>query len=301
MTSKRFVFLSFCLTFAVVSLFVCFNLYMNEFGLYGDAHGKQWRIWTYNRASKYLFSLNYIPANFDGILIGSSSSAVMLDTRKIKGARLYNLSMNGANACEVAAAAINALERGKMKYLIVCLDPYFFKDSMMKTSEFSSGLEKSLYGSLFTIRFYLYKLTYMLFPESDPYRESWWGYRMIIGDAPPVVDMERPGAKTEYFIDPKALKCLQEVLCVARKEGVSILAYSHPKPNNEYLANMNAYADFLAKIAALFSPLDQVWSFNTPEFAALTGNATSFSDHVHLSETGAEMVMQEIEKRLSVH
>lgn len=297
MTSKRFVFLAFALTALMALLMVGFNMSMDEFALHGDATGKERRIWTYNRASKFLLSLNYIPTNFDGILIGSSSSATMLDTRKIKGSKIYNLSMNGANVCEVAPAAINALERGQMKYLIVCLDPYFTKDSMMKTSELSPTLETSALGSLFTVRFYLYKIKNTLFPQSDPYRESWWGHRIIIDDKPPV-DTQSRGKKVDYPIDPKAFECLEEVIKVARHKGVSIFGYFHPKPINTYTANKENYAAFRSRMESLFLVEDHIWDFNTPEFAGLTENSASFSDQAHLSKSGAEMVLKEMEKRI---
>lgn len=299
MTFKRFVFLSLLLPACIALLFVGFNVGMNEFGLYGRVQAGERRVWSYERATKYLFSLNYIPKNFSGLLIGSSSSVVMLNTRKIKGARLYNLSMNGANVCEVAPAAINALERGHMRQLVICLDPYFTKDSMMKTSELSKNIKTSAYGSLFNIRFYLYKVLYSMHPETDPYRDSWWGYRLMFQSGEHNNDLPRQiNNNRSIAIDKNAVACLKNVIDTAHKNNVLVFAYFHPRRRQDAFTSSSAYATFEVQMKALFSSQDRVFDFNTPDFYFLTEDAAAFYDNVHLTEKGADAVLKEIERNL---
>jgi len=277
---------------------VGFNVYMDEFGLYGDVQAGEKRVWTYNRATKYLLSLNYIPKNFDAILIGSSSSAAMLDTRQIKSVTTYNLSMNGANICEVAPAAINALEKGEMRFLIVCLNPYLTKNSMMKTSELSPHLLKSTYGSLFTIRFYMYKRLYTLFPEKDFYRDSGWGYLLIDPERTKMTQKEVnkhaasiASNSVPLFIDPVATKCLQNILETARKKDTTILAYYHPMPKKVLDATRNKYLSYQKQIQELFTPDDTLIDLNSSRYDYLTEDISLFHDTVHLTKKGGDAVL----------
>jgi len=73
------------------------NVYMNGYGLFGDVKEKFITLWHNERTSKYLFSFNYIPSNFEGMLIGSSVSD-NLNTKKISKFKVYNASINGGNA-----------------------------------------------------------------------------------------------------------------------------------------------------------------------------------------------------------
>ncbi len=304
MTSKRFVLLCIVSTLAACASILAFNFFMDDFGLYRTHQPGERRVWTYNRATKYLFSLKYIPENFDAILIGSSSSAAMVDTRKISDAATYNLSMNGANICEVAPAALNALNRGRMRYLVVCLDPYLTKNSMMKTSELNPQLQRSALGSLFTMKLYLYKLVYTLCPSKDSYRDSWWGYKLLDGrQAARGGDEQANTAATEpesLHIDDKALEYLEKILEAARSRNTTILAYFHPRFKNDGSEQDQAHLEYKARIIRLFKPQETVLDLNGPEFAHLTGNSDFFHDGVHLTAKGGEMVCSIIERMMRI-
>jgi len=302
LTSKRYALTALFLIAAISSSFVLFNMWIDEFGLYGDATGQNRRIWTYNRASKYLLSLNHIPANYEGILIGSSSSASMIDTRLLKGHRIYNLSMNGANICEVSKAALKALKSGKMKNLLICLDPYLTRNSHMKTSELRPDLKKDTLGSLFMVKFYLYKLWYTLQPEKDPYRESWQGHRTFLPSEK--IDMRKifekemalPVNLRARTIDPKAKECLKQVIDTAHEEDVAILAYFHPRSEPDL--RQIAYGDFRKEMLKLFEHNDRIIDMTGPDYAFIRHDPRSYNDHVHLSAAGAKQVLDLLRKDL---
>src|SRR5271168_458303 len=96
-TSKRWLTYVLLIVAAVSVAGVVLNYRINVFGVFGDVSGKTYRSYlNEDREAKYLFSFNYIPTNFDGIMIGSSISGNW-DTRKIQLAKTYNLSIDGAN------------------------------------------------------------------------------------------------------------------------------------------------------------------------------------------------------------
>ena len=301
MTSKRYSLLCFGLVAALSTGFIGFNVAIDEFGLHRTTKAGELRIWTYNRATKYLFSLKHIPENYEAILIGSSSSATMLDTRKISKSLTYNLSMNGANICEVAPAAFNAIQKGKLRYLIICLDPYLTKDSHMKTGELSPGLVPSTYGSLFTIRLYCSKLLFTAFPQWDMYRDSWNGYRLTESSGSvSIEDIERTAAELRLetgslIIDSIALTCLQNTLDAARAKGISIIAYHHPVPDQIFKAGSKRYLEYRKVMNALFTDEDVVLDLNVQGHIYLTGDSTNYHDSIHLTRKGGNAVLSALE------
>ena len=57
-----------------------------------------------------------------------------MDTKKLTGYKIYNLSMTGANFSELKYAIDNILSYGSIKLFIICLDPYITKDSGTKSA-----------------------------------------------------------------------------------------------------------------------------------------------------------------------
>ena len=64
--------------------------------------------------AKYLVNERYVPANFDGSIIGPSSSANW-DVSSLAGARIYNESIPGGNAAEEQMLVKRALDKGHFK------------------------------------------------------------------------------------------------------------------------------------------------------------------------------------------
>lgn len=85
--------------------------------------GRKLMIYANERTSKYLFGYRYIPANFDGILIGSSISDNW-DISKIQESHVYNISIASGNITEERLVAENVFARGRMKLAIFCIHTY---------------------------------------------------------------------------------------------------------------------------------------------------------------------------------
>lgn len=284
--------------------FVGFNVAMNEFAMYGDPSGQEYRIWGYERATKYLFSQNYIPANFDGLLIGPSASDVMVDTRRLPG-RIYNLSLNGGNVCELKALFDNVVQKRKLKRLVICLSPYILKDCEMKTAEIDPGLKQSILGSVFTFRFYLKKAKALTHPEIDVYRESWWGYRLndpgVRGlDVAKAIRTSVESYTLDTAIDPEALEAFGSILADARKVGTEILIYHHPIPAPLFDRVAGRYDEFRQGVAPLLADGEKVVDFNTKQYQWFTDDYDNFSDPSHLSAKGAGKLLDVLRQALEL-
>ncbi|MGD0280244.1 MAG: hypothetical protein ABSC11_13195, partial [Smithella sp.] len=157
MTSKSFFLKTILLSLTIISGIMLFNLYMNEYGLFGDVRGKSKIFCNNERTSKYLLSYKYIPTNFEGILIGPSLSD-NLNTKDISGFKIYNTSISGGNISELKLIAENVIQKGNLKFIIICLNYYITKDHGCKTSHMNPQEYWGSLGSKETIKLYIERI-----------------------------------------------------------------------------------------------------------------------------------------------
>lgn len=291
---------------------VSFNIYMNEYGLFGNAKGKSIKVWNNERTSKYLLSYNYIPANFEGILIGPSVSD-NLDTKKISGFKIYNASINGGNISELKYVAENVIQRGSLKFIIICLTPYITKDSGRKTSYIRSREYWGALGSKETIKFYLYKMFIMLGLKYDAYNDHGYNNFNLFNKKPVAANAElitksHPKSdssaikknKDNYmeFIDEIAYNELFEIITLSRKKGVKIFGFYYPYYIEIY--NEKRFITYKEKIDKLFDEKDVIWNLNDDEHLAFRSDPSNYYDRGHLSWKGTNYLIREINNKLNV-
>lgn len=303
MTSKQYIVSVLTSVFFIISTLVCINLYLNDFSLFWDR--SEVRIWGEEKTSKYLLSYKYIPNNFEGILMGPSVS-VNMDTKKIQGFKIYNLSMNSGNASELKYPVDNVLNSGKIKYLIICLYPYLTKDSGRKGRQID---EKEYWGSLYSIlpiHILWRRMKIKLWPESDVFHNSNWGFydtnmqkkNFIFND---FIEKYRKNPRREIHVDLKAYDELAEIVKLAHKKNVQVLAYYYPIYYEfiESYRQSRAWINYQQMMNELFTKKDLLWDMNLPEFDYITHEYTSYSDG-HLSDVGAERVISVINSKLNL-
>jgi hypothetical protein len=268
--------------------------------------GRHIRIYTAEKASKYLLSFRYIPENFDALLVGPSLSD-QLDPSKIKGCKAYNLSILMGNASELRLMVENVLNRGNIRLMILCLNPYLTRDAVLWDKRLRPESRLSVLGSTFTFKFYNAKIRSLFKPADDSFSESWCGYSRPIqkkgtSSAVAIDDFAAAvirGNGQVNPIDPKAFSDLQELLRLARKKGVRIMAYYHPVPSKVLNACEPAFRQYQRRMDTLFDRRDLVWDFNTPEYEEFRKNADNYIDHGHLSVAGADYVVSELNRLLA--
>ncbi len=302
MTSKEYLLNFIKYSAGSLAVFVGINLYINDFGLFGDRDSI--RIWTDEKTTKHLLSHKYIPDNFDSVLIGSSVSANM-DTRKIENHKLYNLSMNSGNITELKFAVDKVLENGVVKNLIICLYPYLTKNSGIKGRQID---EKEYWGSLFSlipIRMYLRRVKNEIYPEKDIFHSSEWGFNdsNVLKRNIKFIDFvnrRKRNPRIDINVDSVATEELKEVIEYAHDKGINVIAYYYPI-YYEYLdafKSIGAWEAYQSSMDALFSDDDVVLDLNLPEYDYITHNYDSYSDG-HLSDSGAEEVLKVLNKSLN--
>ncbi len=288
----------------IVVVTVCVNVYVDEFGLFGRDDVRIWGTQV-ERTTKYLHAYRYIPDNFEGIVAGSSVSDNM-DTRALDGYKIYNLSMRGANATELRYAVEQAINRGNMKYLILCLYPLTTRDSGCKTSQIKPV---EYWLSVFSMFPYQhvnkYKKRAIDKPYLDIFHSSEWGYSddnmekhgVVFAE---VVETHKSKPYSTIVVDQTASSDLKRIVELAHKRDVQVLAYYYPiyhEWQQEYQAT-GAWEYYQSEINKLFSAEDLVWDMNTPEYYYITQDLSSYSDG-HLSDRGAQLVLDDIERKLN--
>ena len=289
-----------------------FNYFMNPFGLLGKVDGEYFRVYLDEKTSKYLFSFNYIPSNFDGILVGSSVSNKLMATEMLKNYQIYNLSMDGENVTEVKYAVDNVLERGDIKVAIICLDPYFTKNSGTKSSQINPNEYWSTLGSVFMLRYYLHRV--FDFGE-DEFSDSYWGYTRY-----DKIKLLRSGSSTLQIdsllsefesghesafqnlnLDEVAFRELGELIESIRDRNVKIIAYYFPRPKRlfNHPSYASRYALYRRKIDSLLDySADTVIDFSTEYYDFIRDDDSSYVDTGHLSANSAAKVLRVLNENL---
>ena len=288
------------ISFSLISILtvVSFNIFMNEFGLFGDVKGKSIDIYFNERRSKYLLSYNYIPSNFEAILIGPSVSNNM-NTKTISEYKIYNASINGSNISELKYIVSNVIKNGKLKFIIICLYPYLTRDHGRKSSSINEREYWGSLGSIDSIKLYLYKFLIKYNLKSDYFND--YGYnnfniKMQGIDSKKVI-LEKASSKNkikEITIDEIAYEELKYVLDLAIKNNVRIFGYYYPIPYDYFVLSEKNYRWYQEKIDKLFDEDAIILDFNSDKYLKFVKDYSNYCDVDHLSYKGSDFILKQI-------
>ncbi len=306
MTFKKYFYSTIGVSLCIILSIIAFNIYMNEYGLFGNAKGKSIKIWHDERTSKYLLSYNYIPANFEGILIGPSVS-VNLNTKKINDFKIYNASLNGGNISELKYIADNIIQKGNLKFLIICLYPYMTKDHGRKTSSIDPREYWGSLGSKQVVELYIDKLFIKFGFRHDRYNDYGHNNYNLIAEKPDIepakelqnaIDKAKPEETANKLetIDEIAYNELVQLVNAARKKGIKIFGFYYPYYMEKY--NEAAFTAYKDKIDKIFTKDDFIWNMNSEEYINFRSDLSNYYDKGHLSWKGADYLIREINNKL---
>ncbi len=304
MTSKKYFYMSVGLSFFIILVIVSFNIYMNEYGLFGSAEGKSIKIWNNERTTKYLLSYNYIPANFEGLLIGPSVSD-NIDTKGISKFKIYNASLNGGNISELKYIAENVILKGNLKFIIICIYPYITKDHGRKTSYINPQEYWGSLGSKETLCLYLRKVLPILgFCKYDLFND--YGHKDFNRNAERTVNIsiqkKLPNSvyaknQKSIIVDRVAYEELAQIVNLSRQRGLKVFAYYYPCFIENY--NEAAFKQYKEKIDKIFTVQDIIWNMNTYDYFAFRSDVANYYDKGHLSYKGIDFIVHEINDKLT--
>jgi hypothetical protein len=291
------------LSLGIVALVVLFNVCMNEYGLFGNVEGKSIKIYGDERTSKYLLSLNYIPVNFDGLLIGSSVSD-NIDSKKLTHYKVYNASVNGATVAELKILVDNVLAKGELKCVVVSLYPILTGSNEKQTSRMVPSEYWGSLGSISTLDFYRRKILVsrgVIYDYFNDYGHYNYNLRKEGRDSMSLIRQKATGMKIDepIAINDEACAELDTLLKTLRARGTKIFAFYHPVPLDCFVLYEKSYRSYQKKISAFFDSTDILWDYNTEEFLDFRKDYSNYCDEIHLSRKGIDYITRDINSRLS--
>jgi hypothetical protein len=305
MSNKKFLFSYAIISLSAAALIIGINCYIDIYGLF---RGKKNRnIYINERTTKYLFSLRYIPENFEGFIAGPSLSA-NLNPEAIKDYEIYNASIMGINISELDFLIDNIVEKGHMKFAIICLGPYLTKDHGKKSASIDPKEYYGAFGSTNLLRTYLlyfvrkYNLAPGRYAQHIYNTEGWDNFELEMKGLDAKDSIERRVALKEIdstAIDPVAYKELGNTLEKLRKNNIKVIGYFSPVPYELYQLGKLNYDVYENKISSLFKAGDILINLNDEKYKETNSDYNTFIDHGHLSANGQAFVLHILDSTLN--
>ena len=275
---------------------VASNYYLDFYGIYRDSKGKELRVYTNDRLSKYLLSLNYIPSNFDGLLIGSSATE-SYDLTKIDNVRVYNVSVSAGNATEEKIIADNVFSVAPMKIVIFSMNPYLTSRHGTLTN---SMLPREKWRTLFSTQALITEaaaLLYSLFGIGSS--TDAWGRKRLPMDSNP--ENQWPDLNHSVYIQTNedAFDEYENLIKTARLQGARVIGFNPPMYSKKYHLEKDLYDSYTRRVSSIFMPNEQIIDFMVSKYDTYNNNPLYFTDGYHLSADGLEFFSSELVKAIN--
>ena len=265
---------------------------LDIYGLFRDPRGRRLPIYLNERASKYLLNQRYVPANFDSLLIGSSTTSNW-EVSTIENLRVYNNSVDGGDAPEERLLLAQGEGKGRYKVALVLLHPYFTCMHTINDPDMSPKGWRSALGSFNLLLTYreMYRVKKL---HLDPL-VFWDGHKTLI--EPAVLPTQKALAYI-YQVDPTALEDYRALLQQLRGAGTKVIFVIPPM--YEPLLEINRpLLDSYRQQIQVEQPGDRVIDFNGDAFAAIRRDRSNFSDGVHSTTRGAAIIVKALNSCLA--
>lgn len=282
-------------TVAVAAFVAGLNYHLNLYGVFGNPAGKKLVVYDNERTTKYLFSYNYIPVNFDAVLVGTSISDNW-DTSHIAGMRVYNASINGGNISEEALVLRNILDRTHPRTVLFVIHPYLTESSGRKSGYMNAQEYWGALGSIQLMRVYWNKFLISHHAHRQEFND--FGQDDYDVHVAPAALQEILNSDEAMPVDPIAMKQYRELLDSARISGARIMGVIPPVSDELWKRQSGSYQAYYAQILPLFHSDEPVIDFNSTEYSILRSNAANFPDGVHLSRSAATQVVDALNEKL---
>ena len=300
-SSKKWLVLFSVILVSLTASLVTANYFVDYYGLFRDVEGKKLIPYDNFRLAKYLYSYNYIPVNFDGILLGPSVS-MNFDSSKIVNRNVYNLSIDGGNISENKLIADIALSKGQFSLVVFTNHPYMIRDFGPKTPYLNP---REYYGALGNVQL-LKEYFHWAAARLNLYHNA---YQV---DENGVFDYEKPShllsgfqsnpgpfdEYPSYKVEERALDEYKQLVHAARSHGAKLVVLIPPIYSEAYLAHKDHYDDNFKEVSDLFLPHEEIINFNLPLYSKYTDDVSNFQDYIHLSRKGAEIFSLEFASQI---
>jgi hypothetical protein len=290
MTGRRWI----LLTIATVALGVgavwLLAFAVDPYGVWRDSTGRKLSVFTDTRKVKFLMNKRYVPSNFDGVLVGTSSSANW-DLPVIAGASIYNESIEGGDAVEERILVNEAMRKGHFKLALLVLSHAMTKEHSVKDGLDEMNIGRAI-GSLYVFRD---EIRVELAKRHHQFDRS---------DTAPNGQIQLPYPKNlkplqlspiAMQIDPVALEQYRQLVVSLRATGTKTVYVIPPMYAPCLAVNTPAYGDTLQKLRSQL-PLGPLLDFDGPEYDSFRNDPDNYIDCFHLEPQGATKLVELLQK-----
>lgn len=292
---RRWFFTTLGLLCAIALLVFALSYATDLFGVFRDTRGRNLSVHQNERTGKYLLNQEYVPANFDAILIGSSQSANW-DVAAVHGMHVYNESIDGGNAAEEKLLVDQALRKGHFRYALCLVTPWMTYTHTLNEGGMGAPKRVEALGSV------------------NMLREGWDAGLVklhlqqprFFADGSKVLatpKWEHPEFPTKVLIlDDEAVRDYQEILGELRKRGVRLIFIQPPfvQPIVDQTGtalNENLRESHLMELG------EPLIDFKAEKFRSFREHAVNFDDGVHLNAAAvlpfSRLLDREVQRVLS--
>jgi len=283
-------------TVLLLASVVTSNYYLDFYGMYRDSKGRELRVYTNDRLSKYLLSLNYIPSNFDGLLIGSSATE-SYDLTKIDNVRVYNVSVSAGNATEEKIIADNVFSVAPMKIVIFSMNPYLTSRHGTLTN---SMLPREKWRTLFSTQALTTQAAALLYSLFGKWSTTdAWGKKRLPMDSNP--ENQWPDLNHSVYLrtNEDAFDEYENLIKTARLQGARVIGFNPPMYSKKYQLEKDLYDSYTRRVSSIFMPNEQIIDFMVSKYDTYNNNPLYFTDGYHLSADGLEFFSSELVKAIN--
>jgi len=259
-------------------------IFLDPYGLFRNPRGRQLTVGFAARKAKFLLSKRYVPTNFDGLLIGPSSSENW-DPAAIPGVAMYNESILGANVFEEKRIVDQALPSGHFKLAICILYP-----TMTTNHALEDGLDAvTTAEALGSIHLYVQEATRVLSAIHLP------AGRLSAADgATPLKLLPQDIVEIQYdpsyfLLDPIAVDSYRQMILELSARGTRVI-YIIPPLYEPCLRLNQAAFDGYKRTMQQTLPQAPILDLNGPEFETFRNSAGNYVDCFHVNADGAAKI-----------
>ena len=295
MTFRRFNLWVLALLLSTTGAVAAIGYATDVYGVYRPTRGRSMTPLQNERLFKYLFAYDYIPANFDGLLVGSSVTGNW-ETAAISDARIYNASLSGGNATEERLIVEKVIEHKCPSLALFSIQPYLTETVGKKTVFMEESQRWAGLGSL-----QVFKAYFIRWQEAHGRRRREFSPSGQ-DDYDPAMFNRALRAKEEtsgdFVVQAGALADYGAMVAAARRCGAQVVAFIPPIEKDFWDLRPDAYRRYFATVRGFFKPQEPVIDMNDPDLAAFRADSNNFTDGIHVSRSGAQQLVGYLDQRL---
>ncbi len=274
---------------------------VDPYGLFHNSAGRKLPVCLNDRKAKYLLSERYVPANFNGLIIGPST-ALNWEPPTLPHLRIYNESVVGANASEEKRIIDRALRNGTFRLAVCILTP-----KMTGSHGMNEGLETvTRREALSSIHAFVNAALSSLLAfhaggvRINPPASIQWQITTANGMKPMKEARlpSMPAFRQDYYdIDPIALRDYRSLVLSLQERGAAIVYVVPPLYGPCYEPYRAQFSDYLHRITRDM-PAAPIIDFESADFTGMRSDSDNFIDCLHLNAAGAARMTTLLDKMI---